>query len=146
MSIALVGTGASHEFRWRRWALLRDAVLAHLDRDGSRFRRFYSIGDALGQDVVRIPASDLMREIEELERGLADHSIDELVLGPFTAAAIYPGAVLKEARPLTPHEMQNIAPVGEEKTLAAYFSSLLSSIREVCQHPRPDGTIEAFDG
>lgn len=149
MSLALIGQTAAYEFRWRRWALLRDAISAHLEAGvtGSRFPRFMQIGDALGQsDPVRIVARELAQEIADIQRALGDQPIEAMVLGPPTAAALYPGLRLEAPRPLTKAELLQIAPVGDETTLAAYFSSMLDSITNVCASPAADGTVEVLDG
>lgn len=144
MSLALIGNDASYEFRWRRWALLRDAISAHLDP--ASFPRFLSIGDALGTGSVRIPAAELATEIDAIDAGLGDKPVEALVLGPRTAAVLYPGVVTEQPRPLTRTELSQIAPIGEERTLRDYFASMLSSIRDVCAHPFDDGNVESFDG
>ena len=70
MSLAMVGVNASYEFRWRRWALLRDTVATHLENteSGSRFPHFATIGQALGSGSVRIPAAPLASELQALSR------------------------------------------------------------------------------
>lgn len=144
MSIALVGEHASYEFRWRRWAMLRDVVKTHLDKSGLRFASFLSIESALGSPH-RIVAKRLAEEIETMRRELADRPIEQLVIGPETAAVVYPGAVLAEPRPLTEKELASVAPIGET-TLGGYFASMLDSIADVCAHPFPDACVEVFDG
>lgn len=146
MSIALVGASSSYEFRWRRWALLRDVVRAHLDTDAMRFPRFLGICDVLGQGTLRISAAALAHEVQEIGELLAQRPITDLVIGPHTAAVIYPGAQLTRSRPLTAAELQQVAPVGAVATLVDYFSSMLESIREVCASPLEDGLIEVVDG
>jgi hypothetical protein len=49
MRQAMIGAGASFEFRWRRWALLRDTVAARLEGGevGKKFPLLASIGNAL---------------------------------------------------------------------------------------------------
>jgi hypothetical protein len=49
MSLAMIGRGASYEFRWRRWALLRDTVAMHLEdgRSGTRYPQLARVGDAM---------------------------------------------------------------------------------------------------
>ncbi|MGE0399835.1 MAG: hypothetical protein AB7T06_24180 [Kofleriaceae bacterium] len=144
MSIAVVGDNASYEFRWRRWAMLRDVVKAHLDRDGHRFVHFVSIERALWSPL-RIVAKRLGEEVGEMRRLLADRPIDLLVLGPETAAVIYPGAVLAEPRPLTTKELTSVAPIAEP-TLGGYFASMIDSIEDVCKHPFSDACVEVIDG
>lgn len=45
MSLAMIGSKSAFEFRWRRWALLRDTVL-FLEPTPGRFGHFHSVGDA----------------------------------------------------------------------------------------------------
>lgn len=144
----MVGHHASYEFRWRRWALLRDVVAAHLEdaAAGRRFPRFASIGDALGVTALRLPAADLTAEVRAIKEALAGRSIEELVMGPLTARVLYPNVKLEIARPLTRAEVAQVAPPGDAKTLDAYFASMLDSMLEVCASPYPDGAIEVLDG
>ena len=144
----MVGANASYEFRWRRWALLRDAVAAHLEGSatGRRFPHVASIGDALGVSALRIPAADLAAEVREIQTELARRSVEELVLGPLTAQVLYPNAKLAAARPLTKAELSHVAPIGEAKTLAEYFASMTDSFLDVCGSPHPDGAIEVLEG
>ena len=148
MSIALVGNRSSYEFRWRRWALLRDTVAAHLEdtKSGSRFPHFASISQALGVESMRIPAAPLAAELREMRAGLAKHSVEELMLGPATAGVLYPNVKLEQARPMTRNELANVAPIGAATTLEQYFASMLDSMLDVCAQPAPDGTIEVIDG
>ena len=144
----MLGQGASYEFRWRRWALMRDAIVAHLEghQPGSRFPQFAAIGNALGVDAVHLPATELAAELREIRSGLAKLTVDELVLGPPTAMVLYPGVQLDTARLLTRAELAHVAPIADAKTLAEYFSTMLESMLHVCDHPADDGTIEVVDG
>ena len=148
MSLAMIGKHASYEFRWRRWALLRDVVVTHLERpsQGERFVQFESIGNALGVASAHIPAAALERELRQIRARLAEHPVSDLVLGPITARVLYPTLTLEKARPLTHGELAHVAPIGDEKTLDQYFSSMIDSMLEVCAHPNEDGTIEIHDG
>jgi hypothetical protein len=148
MSLALVGVNASYEFRWRRWALLRDVVVTHLDdpKSASRYPHFTSIGNALGVEFLRLRAEPLAREMHEMRAELAKRSLDDLVLGPVTAKVLYPNIDIAVARPLTRTERSHVAPVGTDETLDQYFASMIDSILEVCAHPDSDGTIEVHDG
>jgi hypothetical protein len=147
MSLAMVGKQASYEFRWRRWALLRDVVVTHLEApDGDRFEHFVSIGHALGVESMKIPAAALGAELRRIRGALGKRPVDDLVLGPITARVLYPNVNLEAPRPMTKTELSQLVPVGEAKTLAEYFSSMLDSMLEVCEHPTPDGTIEVHDG
>lgn len=142
----MISKRASFEFRWRRWALLRDAVATHLESDspGSRYPHFASIGRALGVGSMRIPAAPLATELREIREGLAKHPITDLVLGPITASILYPAAKLTESRPLTQAELAHVAPVGNERTLDGYFASMLDSMLEVSETDQE--TIEVVDG
>ena len=148
MSLALVGRNASYEFRWLRWVLLRDTVASRFEDGvmGSRFPRFASIGDALVCGVVRLPADQLATEIKTIQTSLAGVPIDALVLGPATAATLYPGAKLEEPRPLNTRELAQIAPIGSAKDLQEYFSSMCESIADVCANPADNGMVEVLDG
>lgn len=148
MSITLIGEGAAYEFRWRRWALLRDAVAVHLEggTTGALFPRLASIGDALVTTTLRLPARELVDELTAIARALTRYPLDALAMGPATAAVLYMGARVTEPRPLSPHELADIAPVGEARNLAEYFASMLDSMLHVCAHPAADGTIAVVDG
>lgn len=145
----MIGREASFEFRWRRWALLRDVVDAHLEPHAAgskRHHNFAAIGGALGTSPLHLPAQALAAELREIRAALAKHPVDDLVLGPITARVLYPTLTLDHPRPLTRAELSQIAPVGDERTLDQYFASLLDSMLEVCAHALPDGTIEVHDG
>lgn len=148
MSLAMVGRNASYEFRWRRWALLRDAIATHLEgaSAGSRYQQFASIGRALGVESVRIPAAALATELRQIRDALARHPVEDLVLGPITAKVLYPTLTLEAARPLTRTELSHVAPIGNDTMLDQYFASMLDSMLDVCAHPAQDGTIEVHDG
>lgn len=147
MSLALIGQGASYEFRWRRWALLRDTVAAHLEdgKTGSRFPRFASIGNAL-VSPLKLPAQELRREIAAIREGLGPLPITELMLGEATAAVLYIGARVETPRPLTRTELAQIAPIGDVIKLDDYFLSMFTSIVEVCDSADDEGMVEVIDG
>ena len=147
MSLALIGQGASYEFRWRRWALLRDTVAAHLENGttGSRFPRFASIGNAL-LSPLKLPAQELRREIHAIRDGLGPLPITALTIGPATAAVLYIGTRMETPRPLTRTELVQIAPVGDAIKLDDYFLSMFTSIVDVCDSANDDGMIEVIDG
>lgn len=143
MSLALIGDGASCEFRWRRWALLRDVVDAHL---GKGYIVFFSIGEALGGATVRVSASLLADEMRRIRDGLRTRPVSDLVLGPITAHVLYPRSPGDAPRPLTRQELGNIAPIGDSVTLEQYFASLVDAILDVCARPWDDGTLDVVDG
>lgn len=144
----MVGTKSSFEFRWRRWALLRDVVVTHLENGvaGSRYRHFTSIGSALGVSSLEVPAAPLERELLEIRTALANRPISDLVLGPATAKVLNPDAELAVARPLTRTELSDVAPIGADETLGQYFASMIDSMLEVCAEPDEDGVVEVHDG
>jgi hypothetical protein len=147
MCLAWVGTLASYVFGWRRGALLGDVVVPHLDaREGDRFEHFVSIGPALGVESMKIRGAALGAVLRLIRGALGKRPVDDLVLGPITARVLYPNVNLEAPRPMTKTELSQLVPVGEAKTLAEYFSSMLDSMLEVCEHPTPDGTIEVHDG
>jgi hypothetical protein len=148
MSLALVGRGASYEFRWLRWVLLRDTVSVLIEGGliGSKFPRFASIGDALTVGPVRIPADQLADEIAAIRTALTGVPLDALVLAPSTASALYLGAKFNEPRRLTASELAQIAPSGTAKDLREYFSSLCDSLANVCAHPGEHGMVLSIDG
>lgn len=142
MSLALLGRNASYEFRWRRWALLRDTVEEVL---GPSFPTLVSFGQALTRGPQRLHAANLANEVGEIHRKFSDISVNKLMLGPQTAAVLYPRIVLSHARPLTDHELEEVAPIGTAKTLSEYFASTCHSIAYVCTNPFIDGTVELVD-
>lgn len=144
----MLGREASYEFRWRRWALLRDAVVAHLEdaRPGSRFPQFATIESALGVVSIRLPAGELAKELETIRTELAKRTVDDLVMGEVTASVLYPTVRPAGPRPLTQTERHEIAPPGESTSLDQYFSSMLESMLHVCSRPDADGKIEVLDG
>lgn len=147
MSLAVVGSGASYEFRWRRWALLQDTVAAVLEsgNPGREYPQLEALGGALARGSIRIPAKELGEEIRRIREGLKGRPIDELRIGARTAAVLYPVAHTGY-RPLSSVELMQIAPVGDARDLTEYFSSMLDSFVDVCDKPAADGTIEVLDG
>lgn len=145
MSLAAIGNGASYEFRWRSWALLRDVIVAAEGGEAS-YPCFSSLGDALVSGKIAVNAAALAGEVSRLRNVLAGHPLDDLVIGPRTAQALYWGVTPKSLRPLTRNEIENIRPVGDARNLAEYFSSMLDSLEHVCKSPAADGTIEIIDG
>ena len=144
----MLGKGASYEFRWRRWALLRDVVVEYLEAGnaGSRFPQFAAIGNALGVPSIQLPASSLAEEVEAIRRGLASRTVEDLVISGSTASVLYPNVRLEKSRPLTRSELQQIAPIGDTLTLDQYFSSMLESMLHICSSPHAGGMIEVVDG
>ncbi len=148
MSLALVGRGASYEFRWLRWVLLRDTVTMRFEDGvpGSKFPRFVSIGDALSVGPVRIPADQLAGEVVQIKKSLSSLPFEALVLAPSTASTLYFGQKFVEPRPLTRSELKDLAPAGNAKDLGEYFSSMCDSLAHVCAHPGEDGMVLVIDG
>lgn len=148
MSLALVGHGASYEFRWLRWVLLRDTVTVHLEGGvvGARFPHFVSIGNALIAGPVQIHAEQLARELGEMQAALSGLPLESLVLSPSTASALYLGVPFAAPRGLTVSELAQIAPIGTAKDVREYFSSLCDSLAQVCAHPGEQGMVLCIDG
>lgn len=145
MSLALIGEHAAYEFRWRRWALLRDTVMS-LEPAAGRFPTFYALGDALSTGSMRVPAAALGEEVRTVMSLLAGHTLDDLAISPSTAAVLYVGTKIDQPRPLTAHERNQIAPPGSTSDLAEYFRSMCESMLDVCAHPLADGHVEILDG
>jgi hypothetical protein len=145
MSLAMIGSKSAFEFRWRRWALLRDTVM-FLEPTAGRFPHFYSIGDALNDGSLRIPAGPLGEDIGMIQRLLRGHTLEDLAISPATAAVLYMGARESATRPLTPRERTQIAPAGAATDLTDYFGSMCDAILDVCSKPLPDGRVEILDG
>lgn len=142
MSLAVIGKGASYEFRWRTWALLRDVVVANLDE--ASVSTFCSLGDALVKEL-RVDASALASEIARIRDWLVGKSFDELVLGPRTSAMLHFSDKPTERRPMTRNELERIRPVADSPDLADYFRTMLDSFAHVSEHPQDDGTLEVVD-
>jgi hypothetical protein len=145
MSLALIGEGAAYEFRWRRWALLRDTLLL-IDRAPNRFPTFSAFGDALVAGSLKLPAAVLGEEIAAILRRVRGHTVEELAISPTTASVLYLGAKLDLPRRLTEHERNAVAPPGTEGDLGEFFASMCESMLEVCARPLIDGRIEIIDG
>ena len=145
MSLAMIGNQAAFEFRWRRWALLRDTVMS-LEPGVGRFPHLYSIGDALAHGSLRVSAAALGEEVRTAMTLMAGRTLDDLAISPSTAAVLYLGTALDGPRTLTAHERNQIAPPGCASDLAEYFRSLCESMLEVCRHPLDDGQLEILDG
>ncbi len=147
MSLAVVGQGASYEFRWRRWALLQDTVAANYEsgRSGSKYPQLEAIGTALAAGSVHIAAAELAREVDQIRAAMRGQPIDLLRISARTASVLYPTAHAGY-RALSSVELSRLTPVGDAKDLTEYFASMLDSLSEVCAKPAADGTIEVLDG
>ena len=142
MSLAVIGKGASYEFRWRTWALLRDVVVANLGEDS--VSTFCSLGDALVKEL-NVDAKALAGDITRIREWLAGKSFDELVLGPRTAAVLHFTDTPTSRRALTRNEIERIRPIADSPDLADYFRTMLDSFARVAEHPLDDGTLEVVD-
>jgi hypothetical protein len=142
MSLAVIGNGASYEFRWRTWALLRDVLVANLDE--ASIPAFTSIGDGLVQEL-RLNAASLIAEIERIREWLVGRSFDELVLGPRTSAMLHFTNMATQRRSLARAEVERIRSIADSRDLAEYFATMLDSLERVCRHPDHDGTVEVID-
>src|SRR5688572_9033024 len=130
MSLAIIGSGASYEFRWRSWALLRDALAEHVDGE-SRFPGFFAIGDALVAGRIHVVAEQLGTELEQIRASLVGKPLDDLVLGPRTASILFFGVTPRHSRPLTRIEVSNIRHPGAAEELTEYFATMLDSLARV---------------
>ena len=144
MSLTLIGQGASYEFRWRTWALLRDVVVANLDE--ASIEAFASLGDALVNGSLRINAQALAADIATVREWLVDKPFEALVIGPRTSAIVHMTSMANTRRPMSRREIENIRPIADSKDLAEYFAVMLDSFARVCGKPHADGTIEVIDG
>ncbi|HEU0029500.1 MAG TPA: hypothetical protein VFQ53_02620 [Kofleriaceae bacterium] len=144
MSLALIGNGASYEFRWRTWALLRDVVVAHLDEE--TLPAFCSLGDAMVNNHMHVDAAQLAEDVQQIRAWLVDKPFDLLVLGSRTSSLLHFTAAPPTRRQLTRKEIEDIRPIADSKDLAEYFATMLDSMERVAQHPADDGTLELVDG
>jgi hypothetical protein len=144
MSLAAIGDGASYEYRWRTWALLRDVLVAN--HDESAFPAFCSLGDALVKGTYRVDAKALSADIAGIRAWLVGKPFDALVIGLRTSAALHFTDKATERRPLSLSEIDRIRPIADSTDLAQYFATMLDSFEHVCAHPQADGTIEVVDG
>ena len=90
MSLSFIGPSGSYEVPWIRYALLRDNVLRHLDKDhySQAFAALFRIGHALGGTEVRLSAKQLQEEAGRAHAGLAELPISELAISARTQAII----------------------------------------------------------
>ncbi len=144
MSLAVIGKGASYEFRWRSWALLRDVVVANLDE--AALPAFCSLGDAMVKGTISVNADRLAADIAQIRQWLVGRSFDELVIGPRTASLVHLTDAVKGHRQLTLTEIDRIRPIANSPDLADYFCTMLDSLARVSSHPNDDDTIEVVDG
>lgn len=144
MSLAVIGKGASYEFRWRTWALLRDVIAANLEE--TSMPAFSAIGDAMVKGTMTLDAATLGADIGRIRDWLVGKSFDELVIGPRTSALVHFTDMATSRRQLTMTEIDRIRPIADSVDLAEYFSTMLDSLARVSAHPNDDGTIEVIDG
>jgi hypothetical protein len=143
MSLAVLGNGASYEFRWRTWALLRDVVVANLDE--ATLPAFCCLGDALVQPTLQVDAHALASDVARIRAWLVGRSFEELVLGPRTSAILHFTNKPTERRAMARAEVERIRPIAGSQDLAEYFGVILDSLERVCAHPNTDGTLEVVD-
>jgi hypothetical protein len=144
MSLTALGDGASYEFRWRTWALLRDVLVANLDE--ATLPTFCSLGDAMVDSPMHVDAAALASEIAQIRAWLVDKPFEMLVIGPRTSVLVHMTNMATTRRPLSWVEIDRIRPIGASKDLAEYFALMLDSFERVCAHPQPGGMIELIDG
>jgi hypothetical protein len=144
MSLAVIGAGASYEFRWRTWALLRDVLVANLDE--TTVPAFCALGDAMVEGTVRVKADELAADIARIREWLVGKPFTDLVIGPRTAALVHFTQKATHRRPLNWNEIDRIRPIADSTDLAEYFATMLDSFARVCEHPAADGTLEIIDG
>ena len=144
MSLAVIGNGASYEFRWRTWALLRDVVVANVDEKS--LPAFCSLGDAMVDGVLRVNAAALAADIEQIRAWLVGRPFTDLVLGPRTSALLHLTSQPMQRRAMSEAEIEKIRPIAGSTDLAEYFATMLDSMARVCAHPAHDGTVEVIDG
>src|SRR5262245_56302868 len=144
MSLAVLGKGASYEYRWRTWALLRDVLVANLEE--ASLAAFCSLGNAMVQGTLRVEAKQLAAEIATIREWLVDKPFTALVLGPRTSALVHFTNMAAQRRGLNWNEINRIRPIADSKDLAEYFATMLDSLDRVCAHPHDDGTLEVVDG
>jgi len=144
MSVAVIGKGASYEFRWRTWALLRDVIAANLDE--TTMPAFSALGDVLVKGTMTLDAATLGADIGRIREWLVGKSFDELVIGPRTSALVHFTDMATSRRQLTMTEIDRIRPIADSADLAEYFSTMLDSLARVSANPNDDGTIEVIDG
>jgi hypothetical protein len=144
MSLAVLGAGASYEFRWRTWALLRDVVVANLDEEA--LPAFCSLGNAMVDGTTRVNAAELASDIARIREWLVGKPLTALVIGPRTSALVHFTDKATQRRALNWNEIDRIRPIADSTDLAEYFATMLDSFAHVCAHPAPDGTLEIVDG
>jgi hypothetical protein len=144
MSLAVIGKGASYEFRWRVWALLRDVIAANLDE--TTVPAFAALGDALVKGAMTLEAAQLAADVEKIRQWCVGKSFDELVIGPRTSAIVHFSDMATSRRPLAMTEIERIRPIADSNDLAEYFAVMLDSLARVSAHPADDGTVEVIDG
>jgi len=143
MSLALIGAGASYEFRWRTWALLRDVVVANLDEQS--LPAFCSLGDAM-VGTLRVNAKALAADVERMRAWLVGRPFSDLVLGPRTSSLLHLVSQPMKRRTMSEAEIEKIRPIAGSSDLAEYFATMLDSLARVCAHPQHDGMVEVIDG
>jgi hypothetical protein len=144
MSLAVIGAGASYEFRWRTWALLRDVLVANLDE--TTLPAFCSLGNAMVEGTTHVKADQLAADIAAIREWLTGKPLTALVIGPRTSALVHFTDKATHRRPLNWNEIDRIRPIADSTDLAEYFATMLDSFARVCAHPAPDGTLEIVDG
>ena len=149
MSLAMMAGGAAYEFRWRRWALLRDCVVHHLEggAPASRFPLLVSIGRALGEGGLKLDPALLAAELRKIQGEFAAHKVTAMMLGPETPSVLYLGARGSEAgRVMTESERREISATDDNMSLAAFFEVFFSNALAVCQRAAELGAaVEVVD-
>lgn len=144
MSLAVIGKGASYEFRWRTWALLRDVLAANIDE--TTVPAFAALGDVLVKGTMTVDAAQLAADVAKIREWCVGKSFEMLVIGPRTSALVHFTDLATSRRQLSMTEIERIRPIADSNDLAEYFSTMLDSLARVSAHPADDGTVEVLDG
>ncbi|HRI51079.1 MAG TPA: hypothetical protein PLW65_12935 [Pseudomonadota bacterium] len=149
MSLSFIGPSGSYEVPWIRYALLRDNVLRHLDKDSysPAFGALYRIGHALGGTEVRLSAVQLQEEAGRAHAGLAELPISELAISARTKAIIELETMLPAGPPTYIVGPTALAAwvASDAVTLADAFKAITQALLAITANAQHGDIVEVYD-
>lgn len=149
MSLSFVGPGGSFETPWIRYAILRDNVLHHLDRQSPslQFVSLYTVAAALGGSRITVNACQLASEVDRIIRELGPVSASQLAISARTQAVLRFEPMLPVSGPteLLPESISLPWLDTSAETIGEIFKSLLANLRRITDGAGELDQVEVFD-
>ncbi|HEY4188609.1 MAG TPA: hypothetical protein VGP07_26300 [Polyangia bacterium] len=147
MSLAFTGRHGDVEIPWLTYALLRDNVQHHLERDHGAFTLLHRVSEALGEAPVRLPAAQFNRELQTVREQLLELPIEDLAMATRTRALLH-----LQWPELGDASSQVVGPlrilgqlVIDARTLGDVFDATISELLALNQDAGPEDEVEISD-